>query len=63
MIKFSIEKVLILYQLLKEETGGAVGVRDFGLLDSALESVFQTYDGIEFNPNEEEVTRVGFGIS
>ena len=40
MIRFSREKVLLLHQLLAEETGGAVGLRDQALLDSALESAF-----------------------
>lgn len=34
MIKFSKEKVLLLYQLIAEETGGSVGVRDEGLLSN-----------------------------
>lgn len=54
MTKFSIEKVKLLHQLMAEETGGAVGVRDEGLLDSALESVFQTFDGKELYPSKEE---------
>ena len=36
MIKFSQAKVLLLHQLLIEETGGADNVRDIGLLDSDL---------------------------
>ena len=32
MIKFSKEKVLLLHQLIAEETGGSVGVRDDCLL-------------------------------
>ena len=36
MIKFSKEKVLLLHQLIAEETGGSIGVRDIGLLESAL---------------------------
>ena len=47
MIKFSIEKVKLLHQLMSEATGGSVGLRDEGLLDSALESAFSTFDGIE----------------
>ncbi len=38
MIKFSKEKVLLLHQIMAEATGGSVGVRDEGLLDSALEA-------------------------
>lgn len=48
MIKFSKEKVLLLHQLIAEETGGSIGVRDIGLLESALENAFSCYDGIEF---------------
>ena len=33
MIKFSKEKVLLLHQLIAQETGGSVGIRDEGLLD------------------------------
>ena len=40
MIKFSKEKVLLLHQLIAEETGGSIGVRDEALLESALEKVF-----------------------
>lgn len=47
MIKFSKEKVLLLHQLIAEETGGDVGVRETGLLESALESVYATFDGRE----------------
>ena len=42
MIKFSKEKVLLLHQLIAEETGGSIGVRDEGLLESALEAAFST---------------------
>lgn len=45
MIKISKEKVLLLHQLIAEETGGDVGVRDIGLLESALENVNATFDG------------------
>ena len=47
MIKFSREKVLLLHKLIAEETGGDANVRDIALLESALESAFQTFDGKE----------------
>ena len=63
MIRFSREKVLLLHQLLAEETGGAVGVRDQALLDSALESAFATFDGRELYPTKEEkAARLGFAF-
>ena len=45
MIKFSKDKVLLLHELMAQETGGSVGVRDEALLESALEGVFATFDG------------------
>ena len=54
MIKFSNEKVKLLHQLMAEATGGSVGVRDEGLLDSALEGAFATFDGAELFPTKEE---------
>ena len=54
MIRFSKEKVLLLHQLIAQETGGSIGVRDEGLLESALEGVFATFDGQELYPSKEE---------
>lgn len=63
MIKFEKEKVLLLHQLLIEETGGENGVRDFGLLDSALEACYATFDGKELFPSKEEkAARLGAGL-
>lgn len=63
MIKFSKEKVLLLHQLLTEETGGDPNVRDHGLLDSALESAFATFDGVELYPTKEEKgARIGYSL-
>ena len=63
MIRFSQEKVLLLHQLITEETGGDNGVRDYGLLDSALESVYQTFDGQELYPTKQEKgARLGYTL-
>lgn len=63
MIKFSKEKVMLLHQLMAEATGGSVGVRDEGLLDSALESAFSGYGDKEFYPSKEEKgARLGFAL-
>ena len=63
MIKFDKEKVLLLQQLVIESSGGSVGVRDFGLLDSAIESAYQTFDGVELYPTKEEKgARLGFNL-
>ena len=54
MIKFSRDKVLLLHQIISQETGGDPNLRDINLLDSALESAFQTFDGKELYPTKEE---------
>ena len=63
MIKFSKEKVLLLHQLLAEATGGSIGVRDDGLLDSALEQAFSGFCDTEFYPTKEEKgARLGYTL-
>ena len=63
MIKFSKEKVLLLHKLITDETGGDPNVRDLALLDSALESAFQTFDGKELYPTKEEKgARIGYSL-
>ena len=63
MIKLSQDKVLVLHKLITEETGGDPALRDIKLLDSALESAFQTFDGIELYPTKEEKgARLGFTL-
>jgi len=63
MIRFSREKVLLLHQLLAEATGGSVGVRDQGLLDSALEGAFAGFGDQEFYPTKEEKgARLGYTL-
>ena len=63
MIKFEKEKVLLLHQMIAQETGGAVGVRDMGLLESALENAYLTYDGEElYKTKEEKAARLGYSL-
>lgn len=54
MIRFSKEKVLLLHKIIAEATGGSIGVRNEGLLDSALESAFSGFGDREFYPSKEE---------
>ena len=63
MIKISIEMAELLHQLIAEETGGEIGVRDEGLLDSALESAFATFDGKDlYTSKEEKGARLGYAL-
>jgi death-on-curing protein len=63
MIRMSVEKVKLLHQLMAEETGGSVGVRDEGLLDSTIQSIYQTFGGKELYPTKEEKgARLGYSL-
>ena len=63
MIRFSRDKVLLLHQLMIAETGGAADVRDFGLLESALERAYASFVGQELYPTKEEKgARIGYAL-
>ena len=63
MIRFSQEKVQFLHKIMTEETGGDPNVRDTALLNSALESAFATFDGVELYPSiQEKAARLGFSL-
>ena len=63
MTKFSREKVLLLHQLIAQETGGEVGLRDQALLDAALAAAFSGVADREFYPTKEEkAARLGFDL-
>ena len=63
MIRLSQEKVLLLHQLISDETGCAPNVRDLALLDSALESAFATFGGQELYPTiQEKAAQLGFSL-
>ena len=63
MIKFSKEKILLLHQVMAESTGGDVGVRDEALLESAIENIYATFDGVELYPSKEEkAARLGYSL-
>ena len=63
MIRFSKEKILLLHQIMAQATGGSIGVRDEGLLESALEAAFSGFGGVEFYPTKEEKgARLGYNL-
>ncbi len=63
MIKLAKEQVLMLHSQLIETTGGSYGVRDEGLLDSALKSPFQSFDGEELYPSiQAKAARLCYGL-
>ena len=48
MISVSVVKEI--HRILVEKFGGSHGIRDIGLLDSALNRPYQTFDGIQLYP-------------
>lgn len=43
MIILSTEQIILMHSMLIAETGGLDGIRDKGLLDSAVKAPFQTF--------------------
>lgn len=63
MIKIDKEKALLLHKLIAEETGGSVGVRDMGLLESALNNAYATFGGeYLYKTKEEKAASLGFSL-
>ena len=55
--------VLTLHKQLIVVFGGLGGVRDYNLLESAVNAPFQTYDGIELYPTLiDKAARLCFGL-
>ncbi len=61
MKKLTREQILMLHAQLINQTGGSNGVRDYSLLESAIESPFQSFDGEELYPTiQSKAARLGF---
>ena len=58
------ETVIKLHRLLTLASGGSEGVRDEGLLESAIGSAFATFGGVElYSTVEEKAARLGFALA
>ena len=63
MLSFSKEEVLTIHATVIMRFGGLRGLRDEGLLDSALAQPFQTFDGADlYSSAIEKACRYAFGI-
>ena len=63
MIRLTKEQVISIHSSLVKVTGGADGVRDEGMLESALETPFQTYGGIDLYPSLfQKAARLGYSL-
>ena len=63
MIRLTKAQILFLHSQLLRETGGTAGLRDEGLLESAIVSPFQSFEGISPYPSlQQKAARLGFGL-
>lgn len=63
MMRLSKKQILMLHEQLITETGGSSGLRDEGMLDSALNSPFQSFGGEEVFPSlQQKAARLCFGL-
>jgi len=63
MKKLTKEQVISLHRELIEQSGGSDGIRDEGLLDSALAAPFQTFGGHSAQITiQQKAARLGFGL-
>lgn len=63
MIRLSKEQVILLHKRLIETTGGSDGIRDIGMLDSALANPFQSFGNKELYPSvQAKAAQLCFGI-
>lgn len=57
------DQILLMHQALIERFGGIHGIRDEGLLNSALNAPFQSFDNKDLYPTiAEKAVRLGYGL-
>ena len=60
MKRLSKEQILLLHSQLIQQIGGSDGVRDYALLESAIEAPFQSFGGDELYPTiQAKAARLG----
>ena len=63
MIILSKKQILLLHTELLQATGGIDGIRDEGLLESALNTPFQSFAGVDAYPSvQQKAARLGYGL-
>jgi len=63
MILLSTDEVIALHKKLIIATGGSSGIRDMGLLDSAVFGCYQSFGGEDFYPSiVEKAARMAFAV-
>lgn len=63
MRRLSKRQVLLLHEQLLSQSGGLQGVRDEGLLESALDAPFQAFGDTDAYPSlQQKAARLGYGL-
>lgn len=63
MIRLTKDQVLSIYEMLIQKTGGSHGVMNESLIDSAINNIWQTFDGVELYPTlEEKGARLAYSL-
>lgn len=63
MINLSKQQIISMHDMLIRQTGGLEGLRDENLLDSALNTPYQTFDGVELYPTvQKKAVCLCFGL-
>lgn len=57
------EQIIALHSLCIEQSGGSCGIRDEGLLDSAINAPFQSFAGVDLYPTvQSKAAQLCFGL-
>ena len=63
MRRLSKRQILLMHNQLLSQAGGLPGLRDEGLLESALSAPFQSFEGIDIYPSlPQKAARLGYGL-
>ncbi len=64
MRRIPLEEVIYMHSELIRETGGSNGIRDMGLLESAVNAPFQSFGGYDVYPTiYKKAARLGIGLA
>ena len=63
MIGLSKDQIILLHNMIYERYGGDVGILNENMLDSALQTPFQTFGGVDLIPDtKEKIVRLAYGL-
>ena len=64
MFYFSKDDIIFLHKEIIDKYGGSDGIREAGMLDSAINTPLQTFDSFDLYPNVvDKIARLSFGLA